>query len=64
MRIAAYKAAVLAGNCNLDEEPANTEENAVTAIVVAQRANGDSIDPAGARRLIRALVAVGLLKFD
>ena len=34
----------------------------VTAVVEAQRANGDPVDPAGARRLIRALVALGLLR--
>lgn len=41
-----------------------TEQDAVNAIVDMQKANGEMIDPAGARRLIRALVALGLLKFD
>jgi hypothetical protein len=40
-----------------------TEEDAVTAICAAQRVAGDSVDPAGARRIVRALIAVGLLRF-
>lgn len=63
-----YKAAVNANiacaNHLIDGEPAGTEDVAVQAIVASQRANGESIDPAGARKLVRALAAVGLLKFD
>lgn len=39
-----------------------TEQEAIDAITAAQRANGDSVDPAGARRLVRALIAMGLFK--
>lgn len=42
---------------------APTEELAVEAVVAAQKAAGDPIDPNGARRLIRVLVALGLLRF-
>lgn len=42
----------------------HTETDAVNAIVDAQRAAGDAIDPAGAKRLIRYLVALGLLHFE
>lgn len=45
------------------EEPAGlTEAQAIDAIVAAQKANGDPIDPAGAKRLLRALTAIGLFK--
>ena len=64
LRIAAYEASFRARFCVEDAaEPDNTEDNAVAAMVAAQRAHGDPIDPAGARRLIRALAAVGLLAF-
>jgi hypothetical protein len=39
-----------------------TEQQAIEAITASQRANGDSVDPAGAKRLVRALIAVGLFK--
>lgn len=39
-----------------------TEVQAADAIVAAQKANGDPIDPAGARRLLRALIAIGVFK--
>jgi hypothetical protein len=39
-----------------------TEQQAIEAITASQSANGDSIDPGGARRLVRALIAVGLFK--
>jgi hypothetical protein len=39
-----------------------TIEAAVEAVVTAQRAAGEAIDPAGARKLIRILAALGLLK--
>lgn len=41
-----------------------SEAEAVNILVDAQKASGEMIDPAGARRLIRALVALCLLKFD
>lgn len=44
-------------------QPTN-EQEAIDAIVAAQKSNGDAIDPAGARRFVRALVAVGLFKPD
>lgn len=44
--------------------PPLTELDAVNAIVDAQRAAGESVDPAGAKRFVRALVAVGLLRFE
>lgn len=37
-------------------------DSLVARIVDAQKASGDPIDPAGARRLIRALIALGLLQ--
>lgn len=40
-----------------------TEQEAVELLVAAQKLAGDPIDPAGARRLIRALVALGLIRF-
>jgi hypothetical protein len=39
-----------------------TIEILVERVVAAQRAAGESIDPNGARKLIRALVALGLLQ--
>lgn len=39
-----------------------TEQDAIDAIVVAQKANGDPIDPAGAKRFVRSLMALGLFK--
>lgn len=39
-----------------------TEQEAIEAITASQRANGDSVDPAGAKRMVRALIAVGLFK--
>lgn len=39
-----------------------SEQEAIEAITTSQRANGDSVDPAGAKRLVRALIAVGLFK--
>jgi hypothetical protein len=39
-----------------------SEQEAIESITASQRANGDSVDPAGARRLVRALIAVGLFK--
>lgn len=41
-----------------------TETDAVNALVDMQRANSEAIDPNGARRLVRSLVALGLLRFD
>lgn len=46
-----------------DIRPPATELAAVNILVDAQKANGDAIDPAGARRFVRALVALGLLHF-
>jgi hypothetical protein len=43
--------------------PALTEAAAIDALIAVQKSNGDAIDPAGARRLVRALVALGLLHF-
>lgn len=40
-----------------------TEQEAVDLLVAAQKLAGDPIDPAGARRFIRALVALGLIRF-
>lgn len=37
-----------------------TEAQAIDAIVIVQKANGDAIDPAGARRLVRSLIAIGV----
>jgi hypothetical protein len=45
------------------EKPA-TELQYVNLIIDAQRANGSPVDPAGAKRLVIALRAVGLIKFD
>ena len=39
-----------------------TEQAAIDAIVASQKANGDPIDPAGAKRFVRALMALGLFK--
>lgn len=39
-----------------------TEKAAIDAIVAAQKASGDPIDPAGAKRLLRSLTAIGLFK--
>lgn len=39
-----------------------TEAQAVEAILAAQRAGGDAVDPAGARKFVRMLIAVGLFK--
>lgn len=41
-----------------------TETDAVNALVDMQRANSEAIDPNGARRLVRSLVALGLLRFE
>lgn len=41
-----------------------TELAYVNLIIDAQRANGAPVDPAGAKRLVIALRAVGLIKFD
>jgi len=41
-----------------------TETDAINALVDMQRANGEAIDPNGARRLVRSLVALGLLRFE
>lgn len=38
-----------------------TETHAIDAIVASQKAAGDPIDPNGARKFVRALVALGLL---
>lgn len=46
-----------------EAERPTTEQIAVEAIVAAQKTAGDPIDPNGARRLIRVLVALGLLRF-
>lgn len=43
-------------------EPPTTTAAAVDAIVAAQKAAGDPIDPNGARKLLRALTAIGLFK--
>lgn len=64
MKIAAYEAAKAAGNFDAAAEPDNIELNAINAICRSQREGGESVDPAGAKRLVRALVAVGLLRFD
>ncbi len=39
-----------------------SEQEAIEAITASQRANGDSVDPAGAKRMVRALIAIGLFK--
>lgn len=41
-----------------------SETDAVNALVDMQRANSEAIDPNGARRLVRSLVALGLLRFE
>lgn len=46
-----------------EKRPVSSEAEAVEAILAAQRAGGDAVDPAGARKFIRMLIAVGLLKF-
>lgn len=38
------------------------EAQAVAAIVASQKTAGDPIDPNGARKLVRALIAIGLFK--
>lgn len=49
--------------CAPDENPSRfTEAQAADAIVAAQKVSGDPIDPAGARRLLRALIAIGVFK--
>lgn len=49
----------------MSEVPASlTIEILVDRIVAAQRAAGEAIDPNGARKLIRALVALGLLQIS
>ena len=40
------------------------ETDAINALVDMQRANGEAIDPNGAKRLVRSLVALGLLRFE
>jgi hypothetical protein len=39
-----------------------SEAEAIDAIVASQKAAGDPIDPNGARKLVRALIAIGLFK--
>lgn len=39
-----------------------TEQAAIDAIVASQKAAGDPIDPNGARKFVRALVALGLFE--
>lgn len=52
----------LTGQHSVTQIPDGMSEAAAIDVLVAnQRANGDPIDPAGARRFIRALVALGLL---
>lgn len=46
----------------IEQKPTLTEAAAIAAIVETQKANGDPIDPAGAKRLLRALTAIGLFK--
>lgn len=41
-----------------------TEQEAIDAIVASQTANKEPIDPAGAKRFVRTLIAVGLFKAD
>lgn len=48
----------------LNEQQHPTETDAVNALVDMQRANSEAIDPNGARRLVRSLVALGLLRFE
>jgi len=45
-----------------DSPAALTIEVLVDRVVAAQRAAGDAIDPNGARKLIRALVALKLIE--
>lgn len=45
-----------------DPSDSLTEPHAIDAIVASQKAAGDPIDPNGARKFVRALVALGLLK--
>lgn len=42
--------------------PLMSESEAIDAIVASQKAGGDPIDPNGARRFVKALIAVGLFK--
>jgi hypothetical protein len=49
----------------LEEKPwtaPKTEAEAIEAILSAQRTNGDATDPAGARKFVRMLIAVGMFK--
>lgn len=46
----------------LERKPSLTEAEAIDAIVASQKANSEPIDPNGARKLVRALIAVGLFK--
>ena len=46
------------------EKIPTTEIAFVNLIIDAQRASGSPVDPAGAKKLVIALRAVGLIKFD
>ena len=39
-----------------------TEQEAIDAIVASQKSNSEPIDPNGAKRFVRALIAIGLFK--